>query len=189
VLLPINWRGVLRAHGSSNKPCADGDQCDTRVLKGSTAIEPFTNDPNKKVIDLPPGVRVQSFNMRGSEFVPPPSITVALSADGNELQLEGEAHKGKSVIRVPSCDDRTPCTPNQFFNFTDRLENHVGPINVRHRGGPGVCNVSETDGECGPNVVCTAFRAFALGQTPRGAPSVPTSAPTPPPPTAAVNAP
>jgi hypothetical protein len=186
-LLPINWRGVLRARGSSGKPCALDDECDTRALEGRTAVEPFSNDPNKTVINLPPGVRVRSFDMRGSEFVPPPSITFGLSADGNELLLEGEAHKGKSIIRIPSCDDRTPCTPNQFFNFTDRLENHVGPIKVRHSGGPGVCNVSggkrcTTDADCGPGVVCTAFRAFALGQMPRGVPSKPTSVPTPPPP-------
>lgn len=189
VLLPVNWRGVLRAKGSpTGAACTTASACDTRKLRGKSRIDPFLNDPAKDVIKLPSGV-VKSFSVRGAEFVPPPEITVGLtnpgSPDQNELLLEGEAHKAKSVVRIPSCDETvSPCVPNSLFNFTDRLANQVGPVTVPRKGGPGICDEPggkkcTSDANCGSGVACAGVRAFALGHLsdpmPRPTPAAATS--------------
>jgi hypothetical protein len=186
-LIPFQWTGVLRARGSGGSPCPPGsDDCDRRKLRGYTAVDPFPSDPAKAVLQLPAGVSVKSFNMQGAEFVPPPAITAALSSDSLEFRLEGEAHKGKSVLRVPSCDDRNPsCAPNSFFNFTGRMQGSVGPVAIARTGQAGVCEKAgagdeqpggptptprkrcTSDAQCGTAYVCAGFRAFAGGHKPK----------------------
>jgi hypothetical protein len=183
VLIPFEWTGVLRARGSAGSPCPRGsDQCDRRKLRGYTAVDPFPADPAKNVVKLPSGVAVKSFNMQGAEFVPPPAITASVSSDNLEFRLEGEAHKGKSVLRIPSCNDSNPsCTPNTFFNFTDRMQGSVGSVPIARTGKQGTCEKvgagdepptaprkrCTSDGECGSGSVCAGFRAFARGHGPQ----------------------
>lgn len=186
-LVPLRWRGILRAAGGGNAPCTQG-QCDTRVLQGFTSVDPFPGDPAKEVIDLPAG-SVKSYNMRGGEFTPPPTIHVGISPDLLELRVEGVAHKGKSVLRFPS----GATAPNTYFDFRNRMQNGVGPVDIKRQGGPGVCDGFKggkclTDADCAPDK-CGQYRAFALGQTPQPtvaptptAPGSPVASPPPPPP-------
>lgn len=188
VLMPLLWRGILRGKGSSGQcsdVAADAGHCDTRLLVGHSAVDGNADTPQPDVITLPPGATVTSHTMRGEWFEPPPAIEVNVSADGTELVLSGQAHKSKSVLRIPSCAG-AGCTPNQLFDFTDRLEGGVGAITLTRSGGPGVCDTPggtrcTTNADCAAGVVCAQFRADAGDHLPT-AEAAPAPPPPPPPP-------
>lgn len=171
-LIPIKWTGVLRGRGNPNAPCpasTDDDACGRRKFVGYTGIDAFPDRPGP--IRLSEGVAVKSFNMRGGEFVNVP-ITASLTSDAMELRLEGEAHKPKGVLRLPSGG-----SPHEFFDFRSRMLGSVGPIELRLTGGPGVCQDNgveqpsagrvrcDRDDKCGDGGrVCAGVRAFAKQQ-------------------------
>ena len=90
VLMPVNWRNILRVKGSG--------QLDQRELQASTAVEAVVGQGER--IHIPSPAFLETTTQQGGGFSPNPVfIPTELPSRPNEQTVFGTADQGKSVLK------------------------------------------------------------------------------------------